>query len=147
MKYKQQSLKWLFTIWVLSVLVLLMFFFAWEDFMGVFNRIWIVDNQENDFLKNSCIGNCLNALHSSFGYFNCKEEKIFWLCCSYQTEMKDGKGILGHLEAKFTDAGSWYNSTDINSHSFHLELQMLSTPEIPDMYADCSFYYNRVFSA
>lgn len=61
--------------------------------------------------------------------------------------MKDGKGILGHLEGKFTGAGSWYNCTDVNSHSFHLELQMLSTPEIPDVYSDCSFYYNTVFSA
>lgn len=61
--------------------------------------------------------------------------------------MKDGKGIYGHLEAKFTGAGSWYNSTDVNSHSFHLELQMLSTPEIPDVCSDCSFYYNTVFSA
>lgn len=62
------------------------------------------------------------------------------MCYNYQTEMKDGKGILGHLEAKFTGAGSWYNSTDINSHSFHLELQMLSIPEIPDVYSDCSFF-------
>lgn len=61
--------------------------------------------------------------------------------------MKDGKGVLGYLEAKFTGAGNWYNSTDVNSRSFHLELQMLSNPEILDVYSDCSFHYSAVFRA
>lgn len=47
-------------------------------------------------------------------YFGCAE--------SCQTEMKDGKDILGHLEAKFTAAESWYNSIDVNSCSFHLDM-------------------------
>lgn len=52
------------------------------------------------------------------------------------------------LEAKFTAAGSWYNSIDVSSHSFHLELQILSTLEIPDtIYSDCSLYFNIVFGA
>lgn len=61
--------------------------------------------------------------------------------------MKDKEGILGHLEAKFTGAGSWYNSSDVKSHSFYLELQMLSTPEVSDVYSDYFFYNNTVFSA
>lgn len=77
-----------------------------------------------------------------------KKSKYFGRAESCRTEMKDGKDILGHLEAKFTAAESWYNSIDVNSCSFHLDLWPHSTPEVPDtMYSICSIYFTTILSA